>query len=161
MVKHKRRSCDKQQTDSVKKKKSSEVTVNNVHSGDRSVFGQLLLKAGLVLKNGSTHNDIIKEQGIFQRDLTLLMKKHPEFPQVIDEVTEGFTKYIEDPHRLRWSLMPCEVPGDCETSVPGSTTDSVVRLLLGIDQLQPKVMTVLLEKMAEFTDEDETIFDQK
>ncbi|KAK2186157.1 hypothetical protein NP493_212g05054 [Ridgeia piscesae] len=159
MVKHKRRQYDEQLTDSVKKKKSSDETGNHAYTGDRSVFGELVLKAGLILKDGSTHNEIVKEQAIFQRNLTQLIKKHPDFPQVIDEFTDGFIKYIDDQHRLRWSLMPCETPSDCETSVPGSTTDSVVRLLLGIDQIQPKVMTVLLEKMAEFTDEDEGIFD--
>ena len=43
----------------VKKKKLVEASnKNKPRIGDRSVFGELLLKAGLVLGNGCSHNEI-------------------------------------------------------------------------------------------------------
>ncbi|XP_055999179.1 Fanconi anemia group D2 protein-like isoform X3 [Ostrea edulis] len=153
MSKIKRKLSDQEDKKSGKKRKSSE---NEEKYYKDVVFCQVLKKAGLTLKTGKTQNVLDCDQAAFQRNLQIALKRHDNFPSVLDEFVEGFQEYIEDQHRLHYCLLPTVTSKKCE-SARCSSQDSVVRLLIGIDILQSKMMMCLLEKLAEFMENEDCI----
>ncbi|XP_076303997.1 fancd2 isoform X2 [Tachypleus tridentatus] len=128
---------------------------------DGTEFCQLITKAGYIFKTGGSANQLNADQAVFQRDLRKSLKSHQNYPEVIDEFLETLRNLLEDPVRLRWSLMPTLTTPNF-TSARGENQDSLIRLLLGIDLLQGKLTTFMLEKMAELAiSEQSEIFDCK
>uniref|UniRef100_A0A8C1GLX2 FA complementation group D2 n=1 Tax=Cyprinus carpio TaxID=7962 RepID=A0A8C1GLX2_CYPCA len=78
-----------------------------------SVFVQFLKESGVTLTAGSTANEIAVDQVIFQKRLQQQLRKHPRFPNIIQEFISALETYIEDPERFRNCLLPC---------VPSSTS---------------------------------------
>ncbi|XP_060079016.1 Fanconi anemia group D2 protein-like [Ylistrum balloti] len=145
-------STDQQKGALAKKRKTSNEDEN---FSNGSVFCQLLGKCGLTLKNSKKFNTLNVDQAIFQRNLQMALK----CPEVVDEFVEGFLEFIEDQTRFHYSLLPTSSTSDCDLARNGGQ-DCVIRLMLGVDILQPKLMNALLEKLAEFMeDEDHSIFD--
>ncbi|XP_078597368.1 Fanconi anemia group D2 protein-like isoform X1 [Branchiostoma floridae x Branchiostoma japonicum] len=128
---------------------------------DHSVFGQLVLRAGLVLTAGNNPNQLSVDQAVFQRNLRLAIKKHQDYPQVVDEFMEGLLAHVEDPDRFSSSLLATVTAAECEDSCRGGKQDCMMRLLLGVEIIQPKVMIVLLEKLPEFMGDDDQVFDSE
>ncbi|XP_078340386.1 Fanconi anemia group D2 protein-like [Crassostrea virginica] len=155
MSKTKRKLSDQEEGKTGKKRKGSEN--ENDYMKD-NVLCQVLKKAGLTLKTGKTQNLLNCDQAVFQRNLQIALKRHENFPSVLDEFVESFQEYIEDPHRFHYSLLPTAVPEKCE-SVRSHSQDSVVRLLIGVDILQSKMMMSLLEKLAEFMENEDCIIE--
>ncbi|CAH1266603.1 FANCD2 [Branchiostoma lanceolatum] len=144
--------------------KRTRADVAPVHPGgvleDHSVFGQLVGRSGLVLTAGNQPNQLAVDQAVFQRNLRLAIKKHQDFPQVVDEFLEGLQAHVEDPDRFSSSLTATMTAAECEDSCRGGKQDCLMRLLLGVEIIQPKVMIVLLEKLPEFMgDDDDQMFD--
>ncbi|XP_022247832.1 Fanconi anemia group D2 protein-like [Limulus polyphemus] len=110
---------------------------------DETEFCQLITKAGYIFKTGGSANQLNVDQAVFQRDLRKSLKSHQNYPEVIDEFLETLRNLLEDPVRLRWSLMPTLTTPN-STSARGENQDSLIRLLLGIDLLQE-----LTDKMLE------------
>uniref|UniRef100_A0A674BY18 FA complementation group D2 n=1 Tax=Salmo trutta TaxID=8032 RepID=A0A674BY18_SALTR len=113
-----------------------------------SVFGQFLHEAGVVLRQGSTSNEIAVDQVVFQKRLQQRLKKSPRYPGIVQEFITGLESHIEDPERFRNCLLPC-VPrlADGDSS---SFQESLLRMLLGIEMLQVLVINTLFEKLPEF-----------
>ncbi|XP_077977229.1 Fanconi anemia group D2 protein-like [Glandiceps talaboti] len=124
---------------------------------DDSVFGQLMKKTGFVLMAGDASNEINVDQSVFQRDLTKAIKRHPDYPEVVEEFITALQNHLEDPVRLKYSLLPTITSNECDSS-RGSNQDSMLKILLGIDLLQPRLANLLLERLPEFTEEDQ-VFD--
>uniref|UniRef100_A0A6Q2Z3G9 FA complementation group D2 n=1 Tax=Esox lucius TaxID=8010 RepID=A0A6Q2Z3G9_ESOLU len=99
-----------------------------------SVFGQFIRQSGVILKQGSTANEIAVDQVVFQKRLQQQLKKSPRYPGVLQEFITGLESHIEDPERFRNCLLPC-VPclADGDSS---SFQESLLRMLLGIEMLQ-------------------------
>ncbi|XP_076105835.1 Fanconi anemia group D2 protein-like [Mytilus galloprovincialis] len=138
-----------------KKRKGSEdedIYQNN------STFCELVNKAGLTLMKGNKPNSLGFDQAVFQRNLQVSLKRHESYPEVLDEFVEGFQEYIEDQKRLHNSLVPTFTASECD-SARSVHQDCLVRLLLGVDLIQTKLMHCLLEKLAEFTEDDQSIFE--
>uniref|UniRef100_A0A8C1GME2 FA complementation group D2 n=1 Tax=Cyprinus carpio TaxID=7962 RepID=A0A8C1GME2_CYPCA len=95
-----------------------------------SVFVQFLKESGVTLTAGSTANEIAVDQVIFQKRLQQQLRKHPRFPNIIQEFISALETYIEDPERFRNCLLPC---------VPSSTS-----------QQDTQVINTLFEKLPEF-----------
>uniref|UniRef100_A0A8C1Z2Y1 FA complementation group D2 n=1 Tax=Cyprinus carpio TaxID=7962 RepID=A0A8C1Z2Y1_CYPCA len=95
-----------------------------------SVFVQFLRESGVTLTAGSTANEIAVDQVIFQKRLQQQLRKHPRFPNIIQEFISALETYIEDPERFRNCLLPC---------VPSSTS-----------QQDTQVINTLFEKLPEF-----------
>uniref|UniRef100_A0A674BXV8 FA complementation group D2 n=1 Tax=Salmo trutta TaxID=8032 RepID=A0A674BXV8_SALTR len=102
-----------------------------------SVFGQFLHEAGVVLRQGSTSNEIAVDQVVFQKRLQQRLKKSPRYPGIVQEFITGLESHIEDPERFRNCLLPC-VPrlADGDSSSVSSFQESLLRMLLGIEMLQ-------------------------
>uniref|UniRef100_A0A8C7G7V0 FA complementation group D2 n=1 Tax=Oncorhynchus kisutch TaxID=8019 RepID=A0A8C7G7V0_ONCKI len=146
MRKKRRSSVDKSESaappDVSKSKKSrttghqSKTTAQEDTSID-SVFGQFLHEAGVILRQGSTSNEIAVDQVVFQKRLQQHLKKSPRYPSIVQEFITGLESHIEDPERFRNCLLPC-VPrlADGDSSSVSSFQESLLRMLLGIEMLQ-------------------------
>ncbi|KAL5014960.1 hypothetical protein ScPMuIL_009230 [Solemya velum] len=153
VVDRKRKSSD-QRRGSLKKRKSSE-SDGCYSEGD--LFCEQLTMAGCTLYKGQCV-ELAEDQSLFQRNLDQSLKKHSGYPNVVTEFVGGFETFISEPKRFHFTLLPTTASPNCENVRSGSH-DSLVRLLLGIDILQPNLMTVLLEKLPEFMgDEDNILF---
>uniref|UniRef100_A0A8C8F8I2 Fanconi anemia group D2 protein n=1 Tax=Oncorhynchus tshawytscha TaxID=74940 RepID=A0A8C8F8I2_ONCTS len=108
-----------------------------------SVFGQFLHEAGVILRQGSTSNEIAVDQVVFQKRLQQRLKKSPRYPSIVQEFITGLESHIEDPERFRNCLLPC-VPRLADGD------SSLLRMLLGIEMLQVLVINTLFEKLPEF-----------
>lgn len=146
---------DRQKGSLAKKKRATEEAEN--YTTD-CVFRELMNKNGLILKKGGKFNTLSVDQAVFQRNLHLALKRHDNYPEVVEEFIEGFQQFVEDQSRFHYSLLPTVTTSECESARSGGQ-DCVVRLLLGIDILQAKLMNMLLEKLAEFMEDEDSIFD--
>ncbi|XP_052030517.1 Fanconi anemia group D2 protein isoform X2 [Apodemus sylvaticus] len=120
-----------------------------------SVFVRLLKASGLTLKTGENQNQLGVDQIIFQRKLFQALRKHPSYPKVIEEFVNGLESYTEDSESLRNCLLPCERLQDEEASMGTFYSKSLIKLLLGIDILQPAIIKMLFEKVPQFLFESE------
>ncbi|XP_060621713.2 Fanconi anemia group D2 protein [Anolis sagrei] len=119
-----------------------------------NVFGQLLKSAGITLKAGERQNEIAVDGAIFQKKLHQALRKHPSYPQVVEEFISGLESHIENRDQFRNCLLPCVPVQNQEASnAVHSYCESLIKLLLGIEILQPAVIKLLFEKVPEFFDE--------
>ncbi|XP_022104971.1 Fanconi anemia group D2 protein-like isoform X2 [Acanthaster planci] len=125
---------------------------------DDSTFGRLVKEAGYVLIAGDHPNQLNVDQAMFQLKLTKALKRSSDPEQIVEEFTAGIQNHIEDAVRFKYSLLPTATSTECE-SARGGSQDSLMRLLMGIDELQSAVITVLLEKLPEFMEDQESMFD--
>ncbi|KAL1789570.1 Fanconi anemia group D2 protein [Sigmodon hispidus] len=121
-----------------------------------SVFVRLLKTSGLTLKTGENQNQLGVDQIIFQRKLFQALRKHPSYPKVIEEFVNGLESYVEDCDSLRNCLLSCERLQDEEASTGAFYSKSLIKLLLGIDILQPAIIKMLFEKVPQFLFENES-----
>lgn len=121
-----------------------------------SVFVRLLKASGLTLKTGDNQNQLGVDQIIFQRKLFQALRKHPSYPKVIEEFVNGLESYTEDSDSLRNCLLSCERLQDEEASMGTFYSKSLIKLLLGIDILQPAIIKMLFEKVPQFLFESES-----
>ncbi|XP_027787725.1 Fanconi anemia group D2 protein [Marmota flaviventris] len=134
---------------SLSKKTKEPYASNEVEEND-SVFVRLLKTSGLILKTGENQNQLAVDQIIFQKKLLQSLRKHPSYPKVIEEFVDGLESYIEDHDSFRNCLLSCERLHDEEASMGASYSKSLIKLLLGIDILQPAIIKILFEKLPEF-----------
>ncbi|XP_012781366.2 Fanconi anemia group D2 protein isoform X2 [Ochotona princeps] len=115
-----------------------------------SVFVRLLKTAGVLLKPGQHQHQLAVDQIVFQKKLFEALRKHPSYPKVVEEFVTGLESYIEDKDHFRNCLLSCERLQDEESSTSTCYSKSLIKLLLGIDILQPAVIKTLFEKLPEF-----------
>ncbi|KAF6312819.1 FA complementation group D2 [Rhinolophus ferrumequinum] len=131
-----------------RKTKKSRVQ-NEVEEND-SVFLKFLKTSGIILKTKESQNQLAVDQIVFQKKLFQILRKHPSYPKIIEEFISGLESYIEDQDNFRNCLLSCERLQDEEASMGTSYSKSLIKLLLGIDILQPAVIKTLFEKLPEF-----------
>ncbi|XP_061473744.1 Fanconi anemia group D2 protein isoform X2 [Rhineura floridana] len=118
---------------------------------NNSIFGQFLKTGGIILKSGERQNEIAVDGAIFQKKLHQALRKHPSYPQIVEELINGLESHIESRDHFRNSLLPCIPTQSQETSnAVQSYCESLIKLLLGIEILQPAVIRLLFEKLPEF-----------
>ncbi|XP_073087120.1 Fanconi anemia group D2 protein isoform X3 [Manis javanica] len=131
-------------------KKTKKTNVYNEVEENDSIFVKLLKTSGLILKRGEGQNQLAVDQIIFQKKLFQTLRKHPSYPNVIEEFVSGLESYIEDHASFQNCLLSCERLQDEGASVGASYSKSLIKLLLGIDILQPAIIKTLFEKLPEF-----------
>ncbi|XP_007888485.1 Fanconi anemia group D2 protein isoform X2 [Callorhinchus milii] len=118
---------------------------------DNTVFVQLLKASGVILKSGNLPNELTLDQAVFQKKLFQGLRKHPHYPNVLQEFISGLESHIEDRDKFRNCLLACGLSQMGESSNAGTSyQESLIKLLLGIEVLQPPVMNTLFEKIPEF-----------
>ena len=117
-----------------------------------SSFERVLSDAGLHLNERKDQfNELVVDEAIFKYKLGQKLKQ--DFTcQMIDEFYRGFSEFIEKPVCFRQCLLPTWKSEDNSNSSPVAQ-ESVFRMFLGIEVLQPKVVTMLLEKLPEYMEE--------
>lgn len=115
-----------------------------------NAFVKLLKTSGIILKTGESQNQLAVDQIVFQKKLFQTLRKHPSYPKIIEEFVSGLESYIEDQDTFRNCLLSCERLQDEEASLGTSYSKSLIKLLLGIDILQPAIIKTLFEKLPEF-----------
>ncbi|XP_045664184.1 Fanconi anemia group D2 protein isoform X2 [Ursus americanus] len=131
-------------------KKTKKSHVHNEVEENDSVFIKLLKTSGVILKTGESQNQLTVDQVVFQKKLFQTLRKHPSYPNIIEEFVSGLESYIEDQDSFRNCLLSCERLQDEEASIGTSYSKSLIKLLLGIDILQPAIIKTLFEKLPEF-----------
>ncbi|XP_059505732.1 Fanconi anemia group D2 protein isoform X2 [Stegostoma tigrinum] len=117
---------------------------------DDTIFVQLLKSAGMILKHGNQPNKLSLDQAVFQKKLCQALRKHPRYPNVVQEFVSGLESHIEGRDKFRNCLLPCGQSQEGESSNNLNYQESLIKLLLGIEILQPSVMNTLFEKIPEF-----------
>ncbi|XP_057562547.1 Fanconi anemia group D2 protein isoform X2 [Hippopotamus amphibius kiboko] len=131
-------------------KKTKKSHVHNEVEENDSVFVKLLKTSGITLKTGESQNQLAVDQIVFQKKLFQTLRKHPSYPKIIEEFVNGLESYIGDKDNFRNCLLSCERLQDEEASMDTSYCKSLIKLLLGIDILQPAIIKILFEKLPEF-----------
>uniref|UniRef100_A0A2I2YHN9 FA complementation group D2 n=1 Tax=Gorilla gorilla gorilla TaxID=9595 RepID=A0A2I2YHN9_GORGO len=131
-----------------KKTKKSHIA-NEVEEND-SIFVKLLKISGIILKTGESQNQLAVDQIAFQKKLFQTLRRHPSYPKIIEEFVSGLESHIEDEDSFRNCLLSCERLQDEEASMGASYSKSLIKLLLGIDILQPAIIKTLFEKLPEY-----------
>ena len=83
------------------------------------------------------------------------MQTHVHFPENLTEFFDGLVKHLESDDLLVKALSPTQTAPSCATA-RSATQDSLVRLMLSVEDIQSKLLTWLLEKIAiiALTEED-------
>ncbi|CAO3565350.1 unnamed protein product [Mortierella alpina] len=89
----------------------------------------------------------------FQRDAARLIQRAPSEADCVESFLEGLLEHLEEPENLRICLLP--LAGSAERGSSFSLAESLIRVLLGIDSIQPGLMDLLLDRMFDFLGEDE------
>eukprot|EP00057_Strongylocentrotus_purpuratus_P008512 XP_011662986.1 PREDICTED: Fanconi anemia group D2 protein [Strongylocentrotus purpuratus] len=128
------------------------------HVVDKSTFGKMVTDAGFCLIAGDHPNQLNVDQVMFQKKLRKAVKSGMNLEETVEEFISGLQNHIEDPVRFKYSLLLTTSSAECE-SARGGNQDSLIRLILGIDELQPALVNTLLEKLPEFMGEEDSMFD--
>ncbi|KAJ8047067.1 Fanconi anemia group D2 protein [Holothuria leucospilota] len=126
---------------------------------DDSLFAKTVEMAGLTLSAGDKPNILNVDQAVFQKNVQKALKKQLSVSEAVRDFLEGLQSYTEDESRLKFSLLSSSASPDCESARSGQQ-DSLIRLLLKIEEVQPTLITILLEKLPVFMGEDDTVFDR-
>ncbi|CAB5380613.1 unnamed protein product [Rhizophagus irregularis] len=121
--------------------------------GQKSIFHILTSEAGLKLKsNGEGPHELGIEPSTFRRELCQKLMSHPQYPDpIIDQFLEALQELLdEDPAQFMTCLKPLLVNGESRFG-----TDSLIRILLGIDVIQSKLFDQLLERLPTFISESD------
>ncbi|KAG7161843.1 Fanconi anemia group D2 protein-like 1, partial [Homarus americanus] len=124
---------------------------------DDSLFGELVSKAGYMLKKGDQPNMLSCDQAMFQRDLRWSLRSHSIYrmPEIAEKFIQGLEDHIEDPVKLKWTLLYTQTVKNCVTA-RGGQQDSLIRMCLNIEELQPSLIKLLTEKLLEIANDDES-----
>ncbi|XP_062522638.1 Fanconi anemia group D2 protein-like isoform X2 [Corticium candelabrum] len=150
-----RKRSERQNSNSKRRKDAAMIPCDEFLPAETSMMTSLLAKFSCRLsQRGEKRNELGIDQALFQRQLHTALKQHSNYPQVTDDFVEQLQDHFSDPDRFKCCLLPTVVPEAGSVSARVGHQDSLAQLLLGVDLLQPKVITVLLEKLPEFSDDD-------
>lgn len=102
-------------------------------------------------KSKDQFNQLNIDQSVFKFRLSQKLCHDPTH-EIANLMCDGFSKHIEKPIYFSHCLSTTWLSPMNNSSMP-IAQESVVRLLLSIESLQPRIITILLEKMPEFMEE--------
>ncbi|KAG0270710.1 Fanconi anemia group D2 protein [Actinomortierella ambigua] len=147
---------------------------NGVMGGDMvgpALFRSICERAGLILGIDGGPNGLNVEPARFRRDAERLLRAAdhadaarstgPRGPSVaVEAFLEGLQDHMDNAHQLRACLLPLTFEVDQDmgtTSTIYTHGESLVRVLLGIDCVQPGLLTILLDKIMGYLEDDEDL----
>ena len=110
---------------------------------DKSLLVECLTKAGMVVK-------VKEEQAIFLKKFNKDISTALDYPDNIENMFSTLSNWLEDEAFLIKCLTSTLTSISCN-SARSSQQDSILRLLLNTNDLQPKLLGLLLEKLAEIS----------
>lgn len=115
-------------------------------------FYRTLNEAGLYLsRSRDQFNQLNTDQAVFKFRLTQMLH-YDVAHEIADQICNGFLKHVEKSFCFSHCLTATWLSSTNTGSIP-IAQESVVRLLLSIESLQPRITTILLEKMPEFLED--------
>ena len=124
--------------------------------------GKLMAECGLILKDlnsaGSPYHTLQCDQTEFIRKLDRKLKYAINHPINVDQFLSNFITYLESDETdeiLVKALQPTRTSAYALEKARGNIQESTIRLLLQIDDLQTKLISWLLEKLAIISLNDE------
>lgn len=122
-------------------------------------FQNTLKSVGFIVGTKNDANELEVDQAIFVRELTKTLND-ANSPQIVEKFITGFQTHLDDEVRLKWSLMPTITTANCENA-RNASQDSLVHLLLHVEIIQEKVVSIMLDKLAEFSySENSVLYDR-
>ena len=115
---------------------------------DESVLMKSLKDAGYVVKTGGFTNILKEDHAIFLKKFNRDITTQDDYPANIEKMTETLSSWMEDERFLVKCLSPTDTSVACDTA-RSAKQDSLLRLLLNVDDIQPRLLGLLLEKLAE------------
>ncbi|KAF2367867.1 Fanconi anaemia protein FANCD2 [Trinorchestia longiramus] len=131
-------------------------SITDVYEDD-SIFCKYVTEGGMVLRTNDSPNMLSCDRLKFQHSISkkfnfkssfLTSFKHGSTQNTgnLDEFLNGLEEYLKMPHCLKWSLLYTEAVPDSEVGSRGNQ-DSLIRLLLNVDVLQPRLVTLLTDTL--------------
>ncbi|GFU37970.1 fanconi anemia group D2 protein [Nephila pilipes] len=129
---------------------SQEPVLNHKRTGKNheNKFEDILKQTGFIIGEKNDANELDVDQAVFLRDLSKLLTVKNS--SLLQNFAKGFEAHLEDEIRLKWSLMPTVTTATCGTA-RNVSQDSLVHLLLNIDVIQEKIISIMLAKLIEFS----------
>ena len=134
--------------DSSSKKRKSHSS-NDITSDvllDKSILMTSLKDAGYIVKNCDSPNVLKEDQAIFLKKFIRDITTQSDYPESIEKIKETLGQWLDDEVFLVKCLNPTDTSVTCSTA-RSSKQDSLIRLLLNVDDIQPILLTFLLEKL--------------
>ncbi|XP_014273691.1 Fanconi anemia group D2 protein [Halyomorpha halys] len=114
-------------------------------------LSSILSKAGMVLGDDISPNLLTKPQSVFVRNMSKLLDKSNK--EDVKKFIENLEEFLSDTDCLKTALSPTKA--DPDSNILADSQDSLIRLLLSVECLQSQIISFLLDKICEFTaDED-------
>ncbi|KAK3837824.1 MAG: Fanconi anemia protein FANCD2 [Linnemannia elongata] len=118
-------------------------------------FSAICLQAGLELGQNGTPNVLNVEPSRFQREASRMIQRGgASGASCVESFLEGLQEHLEDAENLRICLIPIIKSSD-KGEQTFSNGESLVRILLSIDIIQPGLMETLLERIFGFLSDEE------
>ena len=115
---------------------------------DHSLLVECLTNAGMVVKMGDEQNILKEDQAIFLKKFNKDISTALDYPENIDNVFSTLSNWLEDETFLIKCLTPTMTSISCNTA-RSSLQNSILKLLLNTNDLQPRLLGLLREKLAE------------
>ncbi|KAG2226033.1 hypothetical protein INT45_002499 [Circinella minor] len=120
----------------------------------RNTFIELLKEAGCLVDSADTRSILfVSEPALFRRELSLKIRSDAQYPENLDEFFDSMNAYLQDVDIFRKFLLPATLSAHLMDNRRTSALESAIKTLLGIDIIQPTLITYLLERLPEFYDE--------
>nr|XP_039256408.1 Fanconi anemia group D2 protein-like [Styela clava] len=117
----------------------------------KSLFIKMIKQCGVVLMNGESPNIIKQDQTIFLKEFLKVIKRHEDYPEIVDDIIVGIKKYAEDEQRfVRMMLTTNTLDDENVGSAPTAVQDSGIRLMLKTQPLQSSVAHMLVKKLENY-----------
>ena len=118
---------------------------------DQSNLMKTLKASGYFIKDGSSTsfpNILNKDQEMFLKSFIKDITTQPDYPDNIAEMNDTLVSWFDEEMLLVKCLEATVTSRQCD-SARSEHQESLVRLLLRVEDLQPKLLSLLLEKLAE------------
>ena len=106
------------------------------------------------MKQGDKENILIEDQAIFSKKLKDAVRYEYDYPANIGRMLDTFLPRLDDESFLVKCLLETKTSQECNTA-RSSLQDSLLRLLLNIEDFQPRLLRALLEKLGQAAREGE------
>ena len=117
---------------------------------DKSLLVECLTNAGMIVKRGEEQNVLKEDQAIFLKKFKKDISTALDYPENLNTMFTTLSTWLDDEDFLVKCLSPTLTSLSCNTA-RSSQQDSLLRLLLNTDDMQARLLGLLLEKLAEIS----------
>ena len=116
---------------------------------DKSLLVEFLTNAGMLVKIGEEQNILKDDQAIFLKKFNKDISTALDYQENIESMFSTLCNWLEDETFLIKCLTPTITSISCNTARSSLQNSSILKLLLNTNDLQPRLLGLLREKLAE------------